>query len=404
MINASIPFLLLPVLTRYLNPAEYGEVAIYQVWVALIGALCGLSVHGAATRKYYDYDDPDKEMGEFISACIMLLVGSTVILFLLLLPFTWWISETIGLSRQWVLIGVLFAFCSFLIQLRLGQWQVRKQPKKFGTFQISQSLVNMLLSLLLVVVFTLGVSGRLTGNTVAVVFFGVIALLLLWRDGLLKPSWRPDLMREALKFGVPLIPHILGAFLLLTVDRAVIGSQLGLDAAGYYMVAAQMAMVMGLALDSVNKAYVPWLFERLKRNDSAEKLFIVKLTYGYGLFLLGCAIIAFFLGGPILVFIAGQQYEQAAPLVGWLILAKGFHGMYYMAASYIFYKKRTGLIAKITIGTGLLNVILLFIFIKEFGLIGATWALCVSMLLQWLITWKATSYLVEMPWLLRSTD
>ncbi len=401
MINASIPFLLLPVLTRYLEPSEYGEVAVYQVWVALIGALCGLSVHGAAARKYYDYDNPEKEMGAFISACIMVLVISTTGFLLLLLPFSGWVSKTIGLSRQWIWIGVLFAFCNFLIRLRLGQWQVRKKPQKFGAFQISQSLANMLLSLLLVVVFSLGMTGRITGNTVAVVFFGAIALLLLWRDGLLKPTWRPDLMKEALRFGVPLIPHILGAFLLITVDRAVIGSQLGLDAAGYYMVAAQMAMAMGLALDSVNKAFVPWLFERLKRNDSVEKLFIVKLTYSYGLFLLGCVVVAFLLGGPILVFIAGQQYEQAAPLIGWLILAKGFHGMYYMVSSYIFYKKRTGLIAKVTIGTGLLNVILLFVFIKEFGLIGATWALCVSMFLQWLITWKVASYLVEMPWLLR---
>lgn len=71
-------------------------------------------------------------------------------------------------------------------------------------------------------------------------------------------------MKEAASFGVPLIPHIMGGFLLMTVDRAVIGSVLSLDAAGYYMVAAQIAGILGIALDSVNKAYVPWLFEKLK--------------------------------------------------------------------------------------------------------------------------------------------
>lgn len=402
MINASIPFLLLPVLTRYLEPSEYGEMAIYQVWIALIGALCGLSVHGAAARKYYDYDDPDKEIGEFISSCIIVLVVSTISFAILLLPFSTLISETIGLSQKWILIGVLFAFCNFLIQLRLGQWQVRKKPKKFGFFQISQSLANMLLSLLLVVVFSFGASGRIAGNTVAVVIFGVVALLLLWREGLLKFTWRPDLMKEALSFGVPLIPHVLGAFLLLTVDRAIISSQLGLDAAGYYMVAAQMAMVMGLVLNGVNKAYTPWLYENLKKDNERDKIFIVKLTYGYAGFLFALAALAFLIGGPVLVFIAGEKYQPAADLIGWLMLGKAFHGMYYMVCSYIFFKKKTFSIAKITIFSGLINAALIFTFTANYGLVGAAWAMCIGMAIQCLFTWWVANKLVKMPWLLRS--
>ena len=400
-INASIPFFLLPILTRYLEPAEYGEVAVYQVWVALIGALCGLSVHGAVTRKYYDYDEPEKKMGEFISACILVLIFSTAAFAVLLLPIAGWISKNIGLSAQWIWIGILFAFCNFLIQLRLGQWQVRKKSQKFGAFQVSQSLVNMLVSLLLVVFFSLGVTGRITGNTVAVVFFGVIGVLLLWREGLLKPSWRPDLMKEAISFGVPLIPHVIGGFLLLTVDRAIISSQLGLDAAGYYMVAAQMAMVMGLIVEGINKAYTPWLYEGLKRNDESEKRFIVKLTYAYGVVLLAIAAFAFLVGGPALMFIAGDKYQQSADLIGWMILGKAFHGMYYVVCSYIFYMKKTLVIAKITIVTGALNAALLFILSNEFGLLGAAWAMCVGMMLQFSLTWHYASKVVSMPWLLR---
>lgn len=404
IINAAIPLMLLPVLTRYLAPAEYGEVAVFQVWVALIGAFCGLSVHGAAVRKYYDYEDPDQEIGDFISACILVLMISSTLLFVFMLPFSGWISETIGLSRGWLLIGFLFAFCNFLVQLRLGQWQVRKKPISFGAFQVSMGLLNMILSLVLVVVFTLGVFGRLTGYTTSVVLFGICAVLLLWRDGLLKLVWRPDLMEEALRFGVPLIPHIVGAFLLITIDRAVISSQLGLDAAGYYMVAVQLAMVMSLVLDSVNKAYTPWLYEILKRNESNDKRFVVKLTYSYGLFLVICSTLAFLIGGDLLIFIAGEKYGPSSELIGWLILAKAFHGMYYMVCSYIFYKKKTGLIAKITIVTGVVNVALLFWLSNHFGLVGAAWAMCISMFIQWMLTWVAAAKIIDMPWTLRALN
>lgn len=401
MINAAIPFFLLPVLTRYLDPSQYGEVAVFQVWVSLIGAVCGLSVHGAANRKYFDYEEPDQRMGEFIFACLVLLVLSSAILFVIIIFSSFLISKFIGLSQEWLLIGVPFAFCNFLIQIRLGQWQVRKQARKFGVFQIAQSLLNMLLSLFLVVVLLMGVDGRLTGYTLSVLLFGTVAVLLLYRDGLISWSWRPDLMREAAAFGVPLIPHVVGAFLLLTIDRAIVSSELGLDAAGYYMVAAQLAMVLGLFLDSVNKAYVPWLFERLKRDDADEKKFIVKLTYGYNLFLVLCAMAAFLIGKPVLTFVAGEQYAPAGDLVGWLVLAQSMRGMYYMMSSYIFFSKRTGLIAKITIFSGVVNVALMYVFIHKFGLIGAAWAASISMLVQWLVTWWFANYLIRMPWSLR---
>ena len=397
-LNAAIPFLLLPVLTRYLEPSEYGEVAVFQVWVALIGAFCGLSVHGAATRKYYDFDQPDKQMGEFISACLSILLLSSSFVFLLVLPFSFWISKTIGLSWHWLMIGIPFAFCNFLVQIRLGQWQVRKQPKKFGVFQISMGLGNMMLSLILVVALTMGVDGRLMGYSGAILTFGLLAVLLLKRDGLIKPVIRFDYVKEALSYGVPLIPHVMGAFLLVTIDRAVISSKLGLDAAGHYMVAAQLAMVMGIFVESVNKAYVPWLYGKLKDGSQSSKVSVVKFTYGYGAFLVFCAVLAFLIGGEVLVFLAGDRYQPAALLLGWLILAKCMHGMYYTATSYIFYSKRTGLIAKITITTGILNVIMLVLLIDIFGLVGAAWASALSMSIQWLVTWLVAAYLVNMPW------
>jgi len=403
IINAAIPFLLLPILTRYLDPSQYGEVAVFQVWVALIGAICGLSVHGAANRKYFDYEEPDRKMGEFVAACLAILVISTGTLLVLVSLLAPWISTFIGLSQKWVLVGVLFAFCNFLVQLRLGQWQVRKHAKKFGAFQISQSMLNMLLSLLLVVGLHMGVDGRLAGHTLSVVMFGAAALLFLRKDGLITWSWRPDLMKDAAAFGVPLIPHVVGAFFLLTVDRAIVSAELGLESAGYYMVAAQLAMVLGLFLDSINKAYVPWLFEHIKNDDSDQKRFIVKLTYGYNLFLIFCALIAFAIGKPLLLFIAGDRYAPAGDLVGWLVLAQSMRGMYYMMSSYIFFSKRTGLIAKITIVSGGINVALMYIFIDAFGLIGAAWAACISMLIQWLATWWFANYLVKMPWSLKGT-
>src|SRR5690606_17991832 len=77
ILNALVPFALLPILTRYLTPAEYGEVAMFQTWIAALAACTGLSVQGAAERKFYDIGLTEQELRCFIGACLQVLLLST---------------------------------------------------------------------------------------------------------------------------------------------------------------------------------------------------------------------------------------------------------------------------------------------------------------------------------------
>ncbi|MBL7249432.1 lipopolysaccharide biosynthesis protein [Alloalcanivorax marinus] len=398
VLSSAIPFLLLPILTRHLEPAEYGQVAVFQVWIAFLSSLVPLGTHGAATRMHYDHDDPDRAMGEFIVSCLLIGGAMATLLLIVSLVLGSWLERLIGLPRVWLMVGVPYAFSQFALQLRLGQWQVRSQPLRYGSLQITRSSIDVVLSIILVVVLGFGVAGRIGGATFAVALCGLIGLAWLYRDGLIKWAWRPDLIKEALDFGVPLTPHLLGAFLLLMVDRAIISSRLGLDAAGYYLVAAQFALVVGIIAESINKAYVPWLFARLKRNLAAEKEAIVRITYGYYCLLVFGVVCTFFFGGPILKFIAGEQYAQASVVLPWLVMAQAIRGMYFMQTSYITYSKQTGALARITILCGGINVLLMFSLIDLYGLRGAGWAACLSMLIQWLVTWRVGHRLTPMPW------
>lgn len=398
LINASIPFLLLPVLTRYLTPEEYGVVAVFQVWCSLLAVVCGLNTYGAATRKHYDYDEPDKHMGNYISACVAILLISSLIVTVLLLPSLGLLSGVLGLSPEWILAGIVFAVGNFMVQLRLRQWQVRKKPVKYGQFQISLSALNAGFSILLVVVLTMGVDGRLIGIASAMFLFGCLGALLLWRDKLLVLSWQPKLIRDALAFSLPLLPHFLGSFLLLTVDRAVISSVLGFEAAGHYMVAVQLALALNLLLQSIHKAYVPWLFERIKRDVHEEKRQIIRGSYVYFVGLMVIALLAFLVGKPVLIFIAGPSYAPAGEIIGWLVLAQAIRGMYYVVSSYLMYAKKTQQISGITIVCGAINIVLLLVFLDTYGLVGAAWAVCTGAIVQFLSAWYMASRAIAMPW------
>ena len=399
VLNAAIPFALLPILTRYLTPAEYGEVAIFNTLVGALSAFVGLSAVGAAGRKYYDGNLGTNELKHFIGACLQILLASSAIVFAVLYVMRGSLTEWLSLKTQWILWAVFVSATSVVIQLRLGQWQVRKEARRYGVLQIAQSTLNVLLSLWLVIFLLQGADGRITAQLWTAGLFGVLALVLLKNENLLSFFvWKPDHLKEILKFGVPLIPHIGGIFLLSTVDRFIINAELGLTDVGIYMVAVQLTGAMSLIFDAINKAYVPWLYERLRRDQIDEKRQIVRYTYAWFVIVLLGAGLAFVIGPWVVTFIAGQQYALAGDVIGWLALGQAFIGMYLMVTNYTFYSKRTGLLSLASITSGIINVVLLIVLIKFMGLEGAAIAFSISMALRFLLTWWVAQLCHPMPW------
>lgn len=398
ILNASIPFILLPILTRNLEPAEYGQVAMFQVLISALTAFVGLNTVGAANRKFYD-SDADSKMPYYIGACVQILGLSFLIVVFLLFCFRGWLSIALDLPPNWVVLAAVASAATYIVQLRLGQWQVRRRPFKYGAMQLSLSLFNAVLSIFLVVILSMGPEGRMIGQTLAPLMLCCVALYLLLKDELLKFTFEKEFIKDALRFGVPLIPHIGGAFLLFTIDRFIINKQLGLEAAGLYMVAVQLTMAMSILFDAFNKAYIPWLYERLKNNYNDEKKKIVKWTYFYFFCALLLAFLVLMLGPYIVVILAGEEYLLAGEVIGTLALGQAFRGMYLMVTNYIFYAKCTARLSYITIFSGVLNIFLILALVPKFGLQGAAQAFMLAMAFMFFATWRLAQLSHPMPWL-----
>ena len=397
-LTAVTPFLLVPILTRVLSPAEYGEIAIFQAVLVGLGSFIGISAQGAASVKYYDGHSSERHYSYFLGSCLIVLI---ITIFATLLPVLFLLTSVakwLNLDSNWIVIAVFVSGASFVSTIRLGQWQVRRQAKSFGVFQVTQSFFNLALSLLLVVSFYMGAYGRMLAISSTQLVFGLIAFFLLFKSNLIRFRWDLDDIKEICRFGVPLIPHSLGFFLLGAADRIIINNQLGMEDVGLYVVSFQMVSVMGLFFESINNAFVPWLFEKLKQNIHSEKVRIVRGTYLYFLVLI-FVVSSISLGASFLMnFIVGSKYQDAAELMGWMALGQAFSGMYFMVTNYIFFSKKTGLLSVSTLSSGLINIALLYLFTEYFGIKGAAIAYAVSMFLKFIFTWYVAHLRHPMPW------
>ncbi|MEL4440293.1 oligosaccharide flippase family protein [Shewanella algae] len=398
ILNALVPFLLLPILTRYLTPDEYGQIAMFQTLITGLAALTGLNAVGAANRKFYDKHDASA-LALFNGTCLHILLLSSLTLGVVCFFLSAELSQWLNIPTSWVYFALVISSANFIIQFRLGQWQIRERAISFGVMQVSQSVLVLILSLALIIGFQQGAAGRVDALMATSVVYAVLGLLLLYRDRLLVLlPLKKAFFKEALSFGVPLVPHVVGIFLLSSIDRFFINRQLGVAEAGIYMLGVQLSLGMAVVFDAINKALVPWLFRTLSDNNPHQLQRLVKFTYFFFAIVAGLGGLSFIVGPWVVTWIAGPEYQRAATVIGWLCLGQAFGGMYLMVTNYIFYAKRTGALSAVTISTGLLNIALLVYLIEHMGVVGVAMAFAISMCIRFFATWWLASRVSAVSW------
>jgi O-antigen/teichoic acid export membrane protein len=395
-LGAAIPFLMLPVLTRVMSPEEYGKVGMFSVTLTVLGAFTGLNVHGAVGIRFFDKDTIDYP--RYVASCLLILAVSTAAVLGLVALFLQPLEAASKLPPRWLLVAVVASGAQTMIQTQLAIWQSSKRPLAYGGLRLSQSVMDGSVSLLLVLGLGLGWQGRLVGMSAAAIALAGVALLFLLRGGWVRFPAHPDYARAALRFGVPLVPHVIGGMLLAMVDRIMISNILDVSSTGIYMVALQIGMVLGLATDSFNKAYAPWLMETLGKESARRDFTIVRFTYAYFVLVMVVAVVLGLIAPAILGVLVGDQFRAAAPIVVYITVGFAFAGMYYMVTNYVFFAGRTASLAMITMTSGVSNALLTYWLLRRDGVIGAARAFMLAQALMFAGTWWLAQRSKPMPW------
>ncbi|TAL60204.1 MAG: flippase [Bacteroidetes bacterium] len=399
VINSSIPFLLIPVLTRYLNPEEYGILSIFQVISTLLVSFVGLNTSSAVGIQYFKKDEVD--FPNYLFNSLLVLLTSSLLLLVLFVLFSNPISRLVEFPANWLPLIVVFASTQFIFQLLLGIWIAEEKPFYYGIYQIGQTSLNLLLSLILVIPFDLGWKGRILAQVIVFGFYSILTLYILYKKNYIKPGINRAYIINALKFGVPLIPHTFGMSALMLSDRLIISSVKNIGEVGIYMVGYQFAQIILLVQDSFNSAFSPWIYKNLKKNSHDDNVRLVKFTYLYFICILVFSAVYAFVIPYFYTFFVGSEFISGVKFIFWISLGFAFSGMYKMVVNYIFYTEKTYILASITTFSALCNITLTYLFVVRFGTIGAAYSLCISYFISFVLTWYFSNKVYPMPWSLK---
>lgn len=396
--SAIIPFILLPILTRSISQEEYGFVAVFQSMLTGFGSIVGFSVHGAASRKYFD-NPSISEMARYNGACVHILLISYMLGSFAIYCISDSVFSFIGIEKIWVYLALTTSSLSFIVQLRLGQWQVRKRAVAYASLQLSQASINAILALIFVFILKKSGEGVVMAIFYAAAYSALISIIFLYKDRIVKlNSIDKSDLEDALSFGVPLIPHAVGLFLLNYLDRYVISNYMDLKYVGIYAVAFQISMGLTIIFDGTNKAFVPHLFGVLSSNDDDKKRKVVRYTYFWFLFLLVGMVLAFLIGPKFVLYYAGESFSESAQIIGLLCAGQIFGGMYLMVTNYVFYAKRTASLSLVTIFSALVYLMASIFLVENYGLVGVAFSFLASKLIQFVFTWLLSMRSIQMDW------
>lgn len=395
-INAAVPFLLLPLLTNYLTPAEYGIVAMFQVLMNGVLPFIGFNLESAVGRQYFDRDSSD--FSNYVTNSLYILFTSTIITGILFLATGKFIEKYSEFPEEWLWAVLVFAIAQKIAEVLLSIWRVKNKAIEFGLFRIFRTGMDMGLSIFFIVVLKRSWEGRIEGQVVAMIFFALISLAFLYREGYIKQGLKWAYIKSVLWYGVPLVPHVLGAIVITYSDRFFITNMIGLEEMGLYSVGYQIGMIIGLLQNSFNQAWQPWIFEKIKKDKIEEKRRIVIFTYFYFVVLILLASFVALIGPFIVDLMTNNSYAGATPFISWIAFGFAFNGMYKMFSHYLFYQRKTELISLLTGVIAILNIGLNYFLIKINGALGAAQSTAISFFVQFILVWIISSRVYSMPW------
>lgn len=374
-LNKAVPFLLLPLLTHYLHPSDYGLITNFNVYIQIISVICYISTSASLPVMFHKLDKI--ALSAYVSNIITINTLISIVSGIILVIFSNTVSVNFKIDINYQLAAISIVWLSGVANICMILWRCENKPFKFGLFQILQTVINAGLTIYLVIILLKGWEGRLWSNIISNVIMGVLGLLLLIKKNYFNFNFSKEQTRKILLFAFPLIPHSLSFWLKSGADKILLTNLIGLSANGLYSAAITWGAIVTMFLMSFNNAYSPYLYKQLSAFSAdmegtlgAQKKLVKLIWLALGATFL-VVLIVYLISVFLINIIYDSNYQKAADFLPFVMITQFFEGGYLLFACFLHYTMDTRKLGTITFLAGLVQLLLSYLLIKHIGAEGS---------------------------------
>jgi len=360
---------LVPVYTRVFNPGDYGVSALLGTLFSIIAVVANLGMSSAIFRSYFMAKK--EERSEVAGTAFIFQTLFPLLISGIAFAMSGRISQVLFGSDNYSLLVSLSSAALFFnagIAVPLALLRAEGRPTNFVSVTLTKLFVTILVSLILVVGLRMGLAGVFWGNLAGAVLGYLMGVVYTLRRISLVVSkhW----LREMLEFGVPLVPGGLAMWVLNSSDRYFLNAFSGTADVGIYNVGYKVGNLVTLAVGALQLAYPRFLWAIYNEKPNPKEYFRKINTYFYLITFTLALGVSIFAKEAIQV-LTGSAFHSAYLVVPLIAFSYVAYGLYLNFSTGVSVMKKTYLSAIAVIISGVLNLVLNYVLISRFGMMGA---------------------------------
>ncbi len=370
LVNGLIRVALIPIISRYLQPDSLGVYSLLMMVVSFLYIIFDMGFSYALMKCYSESEDPDTRSKAGGTALLAMAVGGGI-LFGMGLLCSAAISRTLlgGIEHaSLVRLAMVIALFSSFFQVQLSILRASGRPRGFVLFTAIRGLSNVLFTMALVMVASMGIRGFMWGMCCSFAL-AIGAFVLLKRPRL---TISRDLLARMWRYGLPLAPSNLAIWFLTYADIYLLKTLKGLREVGLYQFAQELCIPITLLLVSFERGWPHFIFSRSQEHDSGALFQRVLTMYVAACVLVGLALAMF--RRELLALLSAAPYLDSAEVFPLLLCSGILYGAFYIFGTGLLLSGKTYILPCITLAAAVLNVLLNLAFIPPYGIVGAGWA------------------------------
>ena len=354
-----VSFFSIPIFTHLLLPDEYGSYNVFMSYASVATIVFGLAIHVSLKNAKYDFNG---EFEYFSSTCclVVVLVASCAFFVLFFLR----LFYVLPLSWFFIFFLCVEGFCQALSVYYNSYLSLSYRTRPYLFISLFYAVTSVVLSVLFI---RAGIMGKHSDDRIlgTVIPNMLIASYIFFS---FRKNMRVKEFRRYCAYGlaisVPLLPHAFSQVILGQFDRMMISSMDSFYNAGIYSFAANISGILSVIAASFDTAWTTWFFGKMAGGDYAC------IKAHSRVYLLLFSILAaglLFVSPEIVVLLAPEKYRDARHIVIPLVASVFLAFAYYLPSGIEYFLKKTAFISMGTVGAAVLNILLNYFFIKNFG-------------------------------------
>lgn len=388
-------FIMLPVYTRHLTPADYGVVGMLLAVMALIEVCFGARLAQAVPKFYFDEHEESRKKS-VISTALFITGGVSLITMLALIAFRDFSSKILFESSDYSFAVGLFSVLILTQALEyygMAFIRIQQRPWTFISVSLAKLGVQLGLNIWFVVYLEMGVTGVALGSALSssLLAFG-LSTYTFAQTGL---RFCKEQAIRMLRFSWPLWVGALAGLYIGSSNRYFINFFSTTADVGLFELAAKFSTILMLLIWDPFQQY--WSTERFRiyKNEGAIETYQMVFQIISALLAIGVMGIGVF-SPPVIRLMAAPSFHDASVAVPFLAGAAMFGCLTTFTNFSFIVKEKTLWLTRNNYSTAIILTILFVALVPTWGYVGASIAALIGAAIQFLIVHYAGKRIYNM--------